>query len=216
MMSVAAEIPEGPMTAEAFFAFIDARPWEKWELIDGIPELIKRETPPDPQLPSRPQAMGGATLRHGILSGNIADALGVSLRKKGCRVLRDVFVRAVNPDGSENFMDPDVMIRCGPVTNDLDRSIEDPLVVFEVLSPSTLSRDRGIKFNRYKSLESLRQIILVYPDEYRVESFSPDAAGSWATAPRLLTRLDDSLLIAETGTELAISEIYEGVALGEG
>lgn len=215
-MSLATEIPEGPMTAEEFFVFIDQRPWEKWELIDGIPELIKRETPPGPVRPGRPTAMGGPTLRHARLSQNIAAALSARARGSRCEVLRDFFVRAINADGSESFMDPDVMIHCGAMPNDLERSIDDPSVVFEVLSPSTLARDRGLEFDRYRTLASLQQIILVYPGEYRVEIFSPGKRGNWLQAPRLLTQLGESLEVAAIGTELAMEEVYQGVAPGEG
>ncbi len=215
-MSVPAEIPTSAMSAEEFFAFIDARPCEKWELIDGYPELIKRETPADPELPARPQAMGGATLRHARLSQNIAAAVTPLAQKNDCEVLRDFFVRAINPDGSVNFMDPDVLVRWGPVTSDLERSINDPCIVFEVLSPPTLSRDRGIKFNRYKSLASLQQIILVYPDECRVEAFSPGARGIWSDAASVLTRPGEALALPALGTDLAVSEIYQGVRPGKG
>ncbi|NBC20456.1 MAG: hypothetical protein GVY06_05345 [Alphaproteobacteria bacterium] len=215
-MSLATEIPEGPMAAKECFAFIDQRPREKWELIDAIPELLKCETPPGPVRPGGPTARVGATLRHARLSQNIAAALLVRAGGSGCEVLRDFFVRAINADGSESFMDPDVIIRCGAMPNDLERSIDDPSVVFEVLSPSTLARDRGLRFDRYRTLASLHQIILVYPGEYRVETFSPGEGGNWLQAPRLLTQLGESLEVAAIGTELAMEEIYQGVAPGEG
>jgi len=59
--------------------------------------------------------------------------------------------------------EPDVVIRCGP-TNPRSRAATDPVVVFEVLSPSTMRYDRGTKLERYREIASLKQIVLVYQD----------------------------------------------------
>lgn len=183
-----------PMTSQAFLAFVDAHPHEKWELIDG-----------------RPVAMGGAVLRHALIAGNIAEALGPLARVKGCRALRDMFLRAAANDSQ--IFDPDVMIRCGPVGDQQTRIIDDAAVVFEVLSPSTMAFDRGVKLAAYLATPSMRQVVIVYQGEVRVEAWLREDGGVWREAPLVLKRLEDALPVPAIDASLRLSVIYEGVAL---
>ena len=58
-------------------------------------------------------------------------------------------------------------------------SLLNPRVVFEVLSPSTEGFDRGIKFERYRRLESLSDYVLVSADRMRVEHHYLRDDGKW-------------------------------------
>jgi Uma2 family endonuclease len=144
MASTALALPE-PMTVEGFLAFIDARPDERYELIDGQPML-----------------MGGVTIRHGIIAVNIGAGLRDAARNRGCiTVTSDVLT-------SQGFKDsfagsPDVMVICDKVSNS-DRLVTRPAIIVEVLSKSTMYRDRGPKFEAYKAIPSLGQIVFVYQD----------------------------------------------------
>lgn len=182
------------MTSQEFLAFVDAHPREKWELIDG-----------------RPVAMGGAVLRHALLGGNIAEALGPLARAKGCRVLRDMFLRAAANDSQ--IFDPDVMIRCGPLDDQRARILDDAAVVFEVLSPSTMAYDRGVKLEAYLATPSMRQVVIVYPGEVRVEAWLREDGGAWIEEPLVLKALDAALPVPVIETGLPLEAIYEGVVL---
>jgi Uma2 family endonuclease len=61
---------------------------------------------------------------------------------------------------------PDVVVRCGAPLP--DGYAEDPLLVAEVLSPSTMSLDRGRKIDFYRTVPSLAVLLIVYSDEARV------------------------------------------------
>lgn len=70
---------------------------------------------------------------------------------------------------------PDLLVRCGPGAA---RSyVTDPLVVAEVLSPSTMDMDRVEKLRFYKRLPTLRHIVLVNQDQMRVEHYRRGDAG---------------------------------------
>jgi len=87
----------------------------------------------------------------------------------GCRTFAGgMLVR--KPDQDDMATAPDVVVRCGPPLGSL-RFIEDPVVVVEVLSPSTMDEDRGSKLMFYKSLPTLRHVALVYQDEWRIEAW---------------------------------------------
>ena len=83
---------------------------------------------------------------------------------------------------------PDVVVRCGRVGT--RNFITDPLVVVEVLSPSTIDVDRGDKLQFYKAQPTLRHIALVYQDQMRVEHYRKTDLG-WEL--ETLTHADDVL-----------------------
>ncbi len=183
-----------PMSVADFLAFLDARPGthqgEKWELIEGFPV-----------------AMGGATVRHARLSRNIARALDDAASGRGCEVLRDLFVSVAAND--HHLFDPDVMIRCGPA-DEAARSVDDPVAVFEVLSPSTMGRDRGVKAETYMRIPSLRFLALVYTTETRVEVWSREASGKWPEWPAVYSSGDQSIPVPPIGFDLTLAAIYAG------
>jgi Uma2 family endonuclease len=187
---------EEPLSVADFLGWVDAHPETAWELFDGVPV-----------------AMARGTLRHALVGGNIAFAVEAAARRKGCRVLRDMFLRAAfDPvSGRANVFDPDVMVRCGPMGDLVARTVETADIVFEVLSPSTWSRDRGVKANRYMGMLGLLQLVLVYPGEVRLESWVREPGGEWPEEPEVLTRHADTLLLAGLGEGLTLGVVYEGV-----
>jgi Uma2 family endonuclease len=192
-MTVAARIA-APMTVEEFLAFLDARPLERWQLIDGQPLM-----------------MAGGTLRHNEIALNLVGSLRPAARKKGCRTYAsDVLVRS---SGDDDFAAiPDVFVRCGPSFG-TDRLVDDPSIIIEVLSPSTMRLDRGSKFERYRSMASVEQIVLVYQDQIRVEVWSrvpadnDEAADGWTLTT--LTRLSDQAVFPGIEASVSLADIYD-------
>ena len=81
---------------------------------------------------------------------------------------------------SHTYAYPDIAVVCGEprfAENNKDTLIN-PTVLVEVLSPSTESHDRGLKFHRYRQLESLQEYVLV--------SQSNRSSKSFAASPRVL------------------------------
>jgi len=181
-----------PMTVDDFLSFLDGEPErenQKWELHDGVPKL-----------------MTGGTAAHAMIAGNIDRALFGQARDRGCESLRGFLAQASDHAAFE----PDVVIRCGP-TNPRSRAATDPVIVFEVLSPSTMRYDRGIKLERYREIPSLKKIVLVYQDSIRVEAWTREGE-DWAEEPIVLLSLSETLLIPALQTELPLSTIYDRVA----
>src|SRR2546421_449708 len=119
------------MSIEAYLAFCDARPRERFQLLAGVPV-----------------AMAPATYRHQQICGNIDRALAPRLRLRGCESIRDLGV--ARGEGADYMPEPDVVVRCGPVDGSR-RWVDDPIAVVEVLSPSTMVDDRGYKLREYFS-----------------------------------------------------------------
>jgi Uma2 family endonuclease len=123
-------------------------------------------------------AMTGGSLRHSQLIGNVNTEVRQALRGMPCIVyVTEARVRATR----SSYMYPDVAVVCGKpeVAGDQNDILLNPTVIVEVLSPSTEAHDRGLKFLRYRRMESLREYVLVSQDAPRVEVFRRQEDGRW-------------------------------------
>jgi Uma2 family endonuclease len=181
-------------TVDEYLAFADARPRQRLALLAGVPV-----------------AMAPPSYRHEMIAGNIDRSLAPQVARRGCRSHRDA---GIAQSGEADFLpEPDVMVRCGPI-DDRRRWVNDPIVVIEVLSPSTLTDDRGYKLSAYQSqFESLRHIALVYQNEVRIETWSRREDGSWPEEPLILRTLTDRLTLGAVEASVALGEIYDGVSV---
>src|SRR5262245_19358035 len=112
--------------------------------------------------------------------------------RRGCRTYQGgMRVQASGDVTARDKYRPDVVVRCGP--RDDKTWITDPIVVVEVLSPSTIDHDRGRKLTFYKKLSTVQHIVLAYSDQLSVEHYVRTADG-WRldvlTAPRRRLDLD--------------------------
>src|SRR5262249_13111746 len=81
----------------------------------------------------------------------------------------------------DSDFEPDAVLRCGPrLRGDLTR-IADPVVLVEVLSPDSGTRDRVTKLRAYFKLPSVQHYLIVWPDEMRIVLHSRAANGEVAT-----------------------------------
>jgi Uma2 family endonuclease len=152
-------------------------------------------------------AMAGGTPDHAAIAANVVALLNVQLRGKGCRVYTsDLRVRAVET-GLATY--PDVTVVCGRFEADPEDASTaiNPTVVVEVLSPSTADYDRGEKFEHYRRIPTLREVVLVAHDERLVEVRRRPATnlGEW-TIDRAGT--GDVVTLSSIPCDLAVDEVY--------
>ena len=127
-------------------------------------------------------AMAGGEDRNATAAGNLYIALRQHLRGSACRVYgSDVKLRV---EAADSFFYPDLMATCS-ATDAADRLIKrEPVLVVEVLSPSTAAYDRGDKFASYRQLPSLTEYLLVDVDSRRCDLFRKQPAdGLWELHP---------------------------------
>ncbi len=129
------------MTVEEFLVWAEGRPG-RYELADG--EVIKMQEERE---------------AHNLVKFSIAVAFRQALAGKqtGCQTFTDGM--AVRIDADMAF-EPDAMIDCGPRNPDA-RLAPKPVVVVEVVSPSTSRIDEGRKFLGYFSLPSIHHYLIV-------------------------------------------------------
>lgn len=148
--------------------------------------------------------MTGGTQRHNAIAGNIFTALRAKLGNGPCRAY--IMNARVALKETEAGYYPDVVVDCGPyVGNALATS--EPTVVFEVLSPSTRAGDFAEKVPDYRDTESMRQIVLVEPDERKLYVWTRTEKGWRQSEPGPATTVLD---FPSLGIALTLDEIYEG------
>lgn len=105
---------------------------------------------------------------------------------------------------------PDGMVVCSPV----DRKatvVHDPVVVFEVLSPSTATNDRIVKAREYQATPSIRRYVMLEQDSVGATVYAR-AGDVWAHD---ILVADFILALPEIGVELPLAELYQGIAFDQ-
>ena len=157
-------------------------------------------------------AMSGASYAHNLITTNISGELRNRLKGSGCVVFAND-MRVSIPSATSYFY-PDVGVVCEEprFEDDIFDTLLNPIVIVEVLSPSTEAYDRGDKFAHYRQLQSLQEYILVSQDKVRVDHYVRHAA-QWILTD--FQKLDQQLPLTSIQCELPVQEIYERVSFPE-
>ncbi len=153
-------------------------------------------------------AMSGASLAHTRITADIVTELNNQLRDGECEVISNDMRVKTGPKGA--YFYPDVVVFCGEpeVEDNVFDTLLNPILVIEVLSPSTEVYDRGEKFRHYQELTSLREYVLVSQDRVRVEQYRL-AKKQWGQTE--FRAPEDVLPLASIGCELPLRDIYRRV-----
>ena len=98
-------------------------------------------------------AMTGASIRHNVIAGNLFAELRTHLKGTPCRALIEGVKLRLRKE--QSYFYPDVMVTCEDRLQELDSQqqiVEAPLVVIEILSPTTEATDRREKLRAYRHL----------------------------------------------------------------
>ncbi len=174
------------MTAAEFLAWDETQTAERYEFVRG--EVFM---------------MTGGVDRNYTVALSLAIALRQHLRGTPCRVYgSDVKLRV---EAADCFFYPDLMVTCSAV-DAADRLIKrEPVLVVEVLSPSTAAFDRGDKFADYRQLASLREYLLVDVNSRRCDLHRLGADGLWVLHP---TQGDQPLVLSSVNLILAAADLW--------
>ncbi len=156
-------------------------------------------------------AMTGAKEPHNLIAGNVIASLHGQLRRKPCRVYpSDMRVKVIQT-GLNTY--PDVVVLCGlPQFVDEKRdTITNPIVIIEILSPSTERYDRGMKFRHYRSIETLRDYILIAQDRQHIEHYTRHENGQWLFEETSIN--EERISIQSIECVLSLEDTYEKVEL---
>ncbi len=153
-------------------------------------------------------AMAGESPNHSTIYFNLNAIVGLQLRGKRCRGFSPNMKIATNEKGLYSY--PDLAIICGQPTF-LDNTkdvITNPTAIFEVLSPSTESYDRGEKYLRYTNqIETLQNYILISQNKFLVEVFTREENGGWKKTE--FSGIEAVCLIDSIECEIPLAELYD-------
>jgi Uma2 family endonuclease len=150
------------VSADQFLA-MEFGPDEKVELDNGVIRM-----------------MSGGTARHAKVQLNISAFLRLRLRGTGCSPYNSDMAARTHV---LSVRYPDIAVYCGSqdsAENDKKLAFDDPVVVIEVLSPSTASHDQKDKLIEYRALGSVDTILFVDPEQERVRIVQRTSPEGWA------------------------------------
>lgn len=153
-------------------------------------------------------AMSGASRSHNRITLDTATQLNIQLMDSGCEVFASEMRVRTSPTISYYY--PDVIVVCGEprFEDDTFDTLLNPILVIEVLSPSTAAFDRGEKFEHYKQIASLQEYILVSQNNVRVEHYRRQGP-QWIH--NTFEQLEDMLPLASIERTLPLRAIYRRV-----
>lgn len=157
-------------------------------------------------------AMAGGSLDHARIIGNIDRSISSKLNKDCESITTEVKIRV---ESYRKFYYPDVFVFCGKPNFYQKRNdtITNPILIVEVLSDSTEAKDRGEKMLAYRTLDSLREYVLVSRDKPIVEQFIKNTDGNWIHKATI--GLKSIVKFESIGIELTLEEIYQRVEFEE-
>jgi Uma2 family endonuclease len=161
------------------------------------------------------KVMGGTDV-HSEISMNIGTAIKIATRSL-TRVFRvynsDLKIRI---EASDIGVYPDALVICEQPQfwNNRRDIITNPLLIVEVLSPSTQSYDRLGKFELYKQIPSFQEYVLVNADTFGVETRFQEETDLWRIKKH--TNANDTIALRSLGTSISMADVYEHIEFGIG
>jgi Uma2 family endonuclease len=174
------------MSLDEFLAWEHAQP-ERYEYAGGVITM-----------------MTGASLAHVTITMNVAFALRQALRGTGCRP----FVNDAKVLAGDSVRYPDIAVTCTSFSGS-DDVIPEPVLVVEVISPSTEREDRGRKKFDYFATASIRQYAIIEQDARRIDLYTRSTIG-WSNE---IIEGAAILRLSSIGVEISLDTIYEDTEL---
>jgi Uma2 family endonuclease len=174
------------MTADEFVAWAMRQELGRYELIDGAVVRMNPER-----------------LAHADVKLNLAIALRAAFKLAGLEghVLGDGMAVRIN---ETTVHEPDALVRCGPPLDDETTLITDPIIVAEVLSPSTGPVDTGLKLLNYFTVPSVQHYLVVNTTKSTVLHYARGVDGQ----PTLHIVSEGALRLDPPGLEIALADLF--------
>lgn len=152
-----------------------------------------------------PKAMTDGTRAHSAIQSNLLAALIVRLRGKPCQAHGSHL--KIEVAGRIRY--PDAFVVCSPGSN-ASQVVSDPVVVFEILSPSTEHEDLVVKNAEYRATPSIRRYVVL--EQGRIGGLAfVRKDDDWIT--EILDGKDAVLNLPEIGISIPMAELYADLVL---
>jgi Uma2 family endonuclease len=181
--------PPQRLSRADYHAWITAQPRGRFERHFGVVVAMA----PERLVHVRLKAAAWLLLRQGILANRLpcealVDGVGVEI-------------------GEDDDFEPDAIVRCGERLADDLTTVPDPLIVVDVLSPSTSATDRATKLEKYFRLPTVQHYLIIWADRRRVVHHRR-AGGSVETA----AHTDGTITLDPPGMLFDVAALYAEAA----
>lgn len=188
-----------------------ARPLHRYTYEDYV--ALEQDSPTKHEyLDGEIYAMPGGSEEHSALAAAILWALRSAIGDRPCRVHTSDLRVYVEAAGLATF--PDGSVICGPLEQHAPSpraTALNPLILVEVTSDSSEEYDTGSKLACYRTIPSLREVIIVSHRERRITVHYRASSGEWSTRVGISS---GTVGMPSLGVELVVDEIYKGSAIG--
>ena len=176
-----------PMTQEEFFVWAEGQ--EGRYEFDGI----------------QPVAMTGGTNNHGLIAGNLYFQLKSRLRGGPCVPMLPAGGGVATIGNKVRY--PEAVVTCSRVPGE-ERLVPDPVVVFEIISPSSVRTDEVVKLLEYQTVLSIKRYVLIEQREILVTVHSRQYDEPWDAT---VLAESDVVHMPEIGIEVPVADLYDGI-----
>jgi Uma2 family endonuclease len=178
-------LPKHKMTVDEYLAWAQGKPG-RFELYAGVVYAMT------------PERAGHATVKFAVQM-----ALRTAIRRSGvlCHMLPDGMTVRIDADTTH---EPDALVYCGQMLPDSAVEVPNPMIVVEVLSPSTRHIDASAKLAGYFRIRDVQHYLIVDPDQRLVIHHARGEAGMVAT--RIIH--DGRIVLDPPGIDIAVEELF--------
>jgi Uma2 family endonuclease len=158
-------------------------------------------------------AMSGGSPSHAFIISTLNAAFRNALKQRPCQVASSDLRVRVTEGGL--YTSPDIVVICGDLkfADDQKDTVTNPTLLIEVLSPSTEAYDRGVKFEQYRKIESLREYAVVSQSLPHIELFRRRSENEWLLTE--FNNLDQTCRFDSVDCTIPLAEIYDKIKFEE-
>jgi len=155
--------------------------------------------------------MPGGTANHNLIAANMITALNIALESKEKDYLVYTSDMKVQIPAFNHFIYPDTVVVCEKPAfyEDNKDVITNPLLIVEVMSPSSQVYDQGEKFYKYRTLPSLQEYVLASQEQPWVNSFYREKPNTWIET--LTDKLEGAIYFKSIDCEISLKRIYKNI-----
>lgn len=187
-----AELAVRRMTVAEFLRWEDGTDI-RWELVDGVPV-----------------AMAPPAVAHGILAARLTSRIEAALRPRWpCFVQSEAGIAPSERD--DTCYVADLAVSCAPIERG-QHLMADPVLIVEVLSPSTIAVDRQEKIPEYRRMPSVNEIVAIDSERVFAEVMRREGE-RWIT--EIVRGRNATLSLTSIGLTVAMADLYDGIDVPE-
>jgi Uma2 family endonuclease len=153
--------------------------------------------------------MAGGTPTHSIISANALTEINLLLRGSSCRTFDSNQAIRTSPEGLYTYAD--VVVACADRQFD-GNLLLNPVLIVEVLSPTTEAYDRGRKFELYQEIPSFQEYLLIVQDRPSVVRYLRNCEDTAIWTMYTYHEWSTAIPLTSVAIQLTLSDLYRDVS----